>query len=490
MGLVFPCMVRYFQELYASSVVISPLLAGVDASDRFDPVVCEVLDLEAEEFAALNWPEKEVVATFGTLPVPDKFPKKALYETAAATAVLLAHERTGDTLVDEKIALDAFTRVKDFAEKHGLGILLLLYRAVTAYDNMNALAYYGKIPERKFLLGKWHCPWIDYAISDELLMGILNGYYQILLEDRMRFVVLTEQGHQAYQEISQALKDAGYFQNRASLLHISQFNFFRDYEQLAAEIWPESMPVRRRFVDWAGIKPGMRVLELGCGSGPFTFEGGLADRVVPEGSVIAVDPSLGMLARAKNKQQGGAYSWVELKQARAEQLPFEDGAFDAVLGAVFLHFTDHQAALREMRRVTRSGGIVASLHPLKYDYNVPFFREWFRPLFELAAKRNVAPKSYLMLPDDASNAFDAAGLIQIHIENFDFPMVFHDPEKVVRHFIYGIGLFQEELADLPWKAREELIETLRENGEKICKAYPPNDRIIHVPNQFVKGLVP
>ena len=86
-----------------------------------------------------------MTVTFGTLPVPDKFPKKALYETAAATAVLLAHERTGYPLVDEEIALEAFARVRGFAEKHGLGILLLLYKAVSDYDNMNALDYDGRI---------------------------------------------------------------------------------------------------------------------------------------------------------------------------------------------------------------------------------------------------------------------------------------------------------------------------------------------------------
>lgn len=188
--------------------------------------------------------------------------------------------------------------LRGFAEKHGLGILLLPYKAVSDYDSMNALAYYGKIPERKFLLGKWHRPWIDYALSDELLMGVLAGYYQIILEEERRFVVLTEQGHRAFQEITNTLEDAGYFRNQVSLFHISQFNFFEDYEQLAGEIWPVIMPARRRFLDWAGIKPGMRVLELGCGSGPFTFEGGLAERVGPEGSVTAVDPSSGMLARA------------------------------------------------------------------------------------------------------------------------------------------------------------------------------------------------
>ena len=63
-------MVKYFQELSASGVAISPLLAGVDASDRFDPLVFESSDLEAGEFAALHWTEAEVAATFGTLPIP------------------------------------------------------------------------------------------------------------------------------------------------------------------------------------------------------------------------------------------------------------------------------------------------------------------------------------------------------------------------------------------------------------------------------------
>ena len=91
--------------------------------------------------------------------------------------------------------------------------------------------------------------------------------------------------------------------------------------------------MRRRFLDWAGIKPGTRVLELGCGSGPFTFEGGLAERVGPEGSVTAVDPSSGMLARAKAKQHGGKYRGLS-SQAKAGP-PFEDGTFDAVLGVAF-----------------------------------------------------------------------------------------------------------------------------------------------------------
>jgi ubiquinone/menaquinone biosynthesis C-methylase UbiE len=233
----------------------------------------------------------------------------------------------------------------------------------------------------------------------------------------------------------------------------------------------------------------MRVLELGCGSGPFTFEGGLAGRVGPDGKLIAVDPSAGMLSRARAKQQEGGYPWVEFRQARAEQLPFEEKSFDAVIGVGFLQFTDYQAALREMSRVARPGGIVASFHPLQYDYDVPFFKEWFRPIFELAEKHGDGdPKNFIMVTDDASGAFESAGLAQIEIENRGFPMVFHDPEKIVNHFIYGVGLFQEELAGLPWKAREDLIDELKKNGELVCRKYSPDDRTIYVPSQYVKGV--
>lgn len=162
-----------------------------------------------------------------------------------------------------------------------------------------------------------------------------------------------------------------------------------------------------------------------------------------------------------------------------------------MIGSAFLIFTDRKAALKEMRRVTRSGGVVASLHPLLYDFNnISFFYEWFAPIFQLASKRKEQPKTFLFTPGEGIKSFSNAELTLIDSQQPPFPMLFHDPEKVIKHFIYGVGLFQEELAVLPWKAREEIMDSLRKRGEQVCLKYSQEERIFHLPAQLIKGIVP
>ena len=490
MGTSIPELDHTLRTLYGSGLVISPWLAGVDNRDRFDSGVFERLDLEARELAATHWTEAEKIDNFGTLPIPEKFPRIATYETVASTAVFLAHERTGDLLVNEGLALEALRRVENFISAHGFGTLLQAYRFITAYENLNALKYYGSIPEREFLLGSWHRPWIDYTLHDDLLIGGLLDRWQIVIRDNRRHVELTEQGHKTYEELQEVLERSGHFIRQVRLLQISQFNLFTDFENLAEQLLPQSMPLRRFLIDWSCIEQGMKVLDVGCGSGALTIEAGLADRVGPTGKMIGIDPSTGMLNRAKSKLQLKQMPWVEFMVGKAEELPFEDGAFDVVIGSAFLHFTNREAALKEMRRVTRSGGTVVSWHPLIFDFHIPFFHKWFFPIFKFAAKREKQPKSFLFTAEEGLAAFETAGLVGIESKHPPFPMLFHDPEKVIKHMINGVGLFQEELGDLPWKARQDIINELHDLGHLVCKEYPPEERIIYLPNQMLKGIVP
>jgi SAM-dependent methyltransferase len=107
-----------------------------------------------------------------------------------------------------------------------------------------------------------------------------------------------------------------------------------------------------QLADLADLQTGQRVLDVGCGPGALTAE--LVARLGAD-SVAAVDPSEPFVAAARERYPG-----VDVQHASAEQLPYPDGAFDATLGQLVVHFmTDPIAGLREMARVTRNGGIVA-----------------------------------------------------------------------------------------------------------------------------------
>jgi len=115
-----------------------------------------------------------------------------------------------------------------------------------------------------------------------------------------------------------------------------------------------SRPLAVPFADFAGLPlDGGRVLDVGCGPGALTAE--LAGRVGPE-RVAAVDPSEEFVAALRSRQPG-----VEAIRAPAEELPFEAGSFAATLAQLVVNVMDDPVAgLREMARVTRSGGVVAA----------------------------------------------------------------------------------------------------------------------------------
>lgn len=485
----FPDLTSDLITFRQSGLAVSPWLAGASQDGRFDPGIFDILDSEAREYAAVHWTEDLQYNTFGDLPIPERLPRTALYETMASTAVFTAHEIAGKTMVDENIAFKTIDIVEDFSDRFGFARLVEIYSLIASYENQSALAYYGRIPEKEFLKGSWHRPWIDYSLNDEFILGTLAGNYRVVPFEGRRYVELTDRGHLALKRAKSVLETSGYLAQRVSLLHISQFGLYKDYESLAETTWPNLKNTREKFLAWAGIEPGMKVLEIGCGSGSLTFEAGLAELIGPAGHVVAIDPSAGMLARAKSKNKSLQFDWVDFQQSRVEQLPFPDGAFDAVIGSLFLHLTDLPLAITEMTRVTRSNGIIASFHPLKIPLNVPFFAEWFSPILELAAQRNEPPKEYLLPRGRVQKAFASASLTQIESQEYLQANLFLTPDQVIRHFIYGVGWFQEELADLPWKARMEVLDAVTAKGQEVCSKYTTDQRVLEIPGEMVKGRV-
>lgn len=111
---------------------------------------------------------------------------------------------------------------------------------------------------------------------------------------------------------------------------------------------------RKRALYLAGLRSGMKVLDVACGPG-LVAQGALS-LVGPSGSVVGLDPSIGMLREA---QKGPCRNLV---RGVGESLPFPDGYFDFLsMGYALRHVPDLRRAFAEYRRVLKPGGIVLLL---------------------------------------------------------------------------------------------------------------------------------
>jgi ubiquinone/menaquinone biosynthesis C-methylase UbiE len=124
------------------------------------------------------------------------------------------------------------------------------------------------------------------------------------------------------------------------------------YDQLMA---PWSRAVGKQFLDWLALPPGLRWLDVGCGTGAFTEL--LLGEANPR-EVSAVDPAEDQIAYARTKPTGRR---VNFRQAGAQKLPFADRDFDAAAMALVITFVpDPAQALAEMKRVVKPGGMLAT----------------------------------------------------------------------------------------------------------------------------------
>jgi cyclopropane fatty-acyl-phospholipid synthase-like methyltransferase len=121
-------------------------------------------------------------------------------------------------------------------------------------------------------------------------------------------------------------------------------------------------PATRLIFDAAGIRPGMRVLDLGCGAGDVAFVA--ADLVGADGHVVGIDRSPQALARARLRARQRGLAQVRFVEGDVYD-PAPGGPFDAIVGRlVLMYVPDPAAVLRRQATVLCPGGLVV---PVELD---------------------------------------------------------------------------------------------------------------------------
>lgn len=116
-------------------------------------------------------------------------------------------------------------------------------------------------------------------------------------------------------------------------------------------------PGTRRALGLAGLQPGMRVADIGCGVGQVTAD--LADAVGWNGNVVGVDMSGAQLAQAAAHARELGLTNVSWVEASAMDTGLPSSSFDLVYCRfLLLHLEKPEAALREMHRILRPGGVL------------------------------------------------------------------------------------------------------------------------------------
>jgi SAM-dependent methyltransferase len=183
------------------------------------------------------------------------------------------------------------------------------------------------------------------------------------------------------------------------------------------------------FADFAGIRPGLTALDVGCGSGVLTEE--LASRLGPE-QVAGIDPS--PLLEACAVRVPGA----DLRSGAAEQLPWPDAVFDAALAQLVIHFLDGPGAgVGEMQRVVRAGGVVAAC-----SWDFADGMEMLRAFWEAARSGDTSvagERTSFGTRDDLDELWRARGFEEISVEALDVSTRYESFDDLWASFLLGVG---------------------------------------------------
>jgi ubiquinone/menaquinone biosynthesis C-methylase UbiE len=175
------------------------------------------------------------------------------------------------------------------------------------------------------------------------------------------------------------------------------------------------------IVDEARIVPGLRVLDVACGSGEPSIS--IAALMQGSGHVVGIDLAAASLQVARERAGARRLTNTEFLQADVQQLPFADGTFDRVvsrLGVMF--FSSLDIALRQMHRVLKPGGRTS--HLAWGSMQQPYFQSTIGTVLKLLPEFSVPASAKVMFQ------FGEPGVLAAALERAGFTKVEERVQKV------------------------------------------------------------
>jgi SAM-dependent methyltransferase len=182
------------------------------------------------------------------------------------------------------------------------------------------------------------------------------------------------------------------------------------------------------------VPPDKTWLDVGCGTGALSQV--TLDSASPR-NVLGVDPSDGFVSFARHKVTDPR---AKFQVGDAQKLPLADNSFDTAVAGLVINFIPDQAkAVREMMRVTRSGGSVAA-YVWDYSGEMQMMRRFWDAA--VALESNATPldegrRFPVCRPEPLTGLFEQAGLGSVAVRSIDTPTIFKDFDDYWTPFLGG-----------------------------------------------------
>jgi SAM-dependent methyltransferase len=216
-----------------------------------------------------------------------------------------------------------------------------------------------------------------------------------------------------------------------------------------------SRPLAPEFAQASRVEHGLRVLDVGCGTGALTST--IAD-IVGADQVAGVDPSEPFVEQCRENLPG-----ADIRVGPAEALPFADAEFDRALAQLVFHFVDDPiASVREMARVTRPGGVVSAC---VWDMTggMTMIGAYWEAVSEAGVPGRSEVERFGGKPGQLAGLWRDTGLREVDDRSITVSSAYRDFDELWATFRAGVGPVGVHAESLEGDALDAVRETFRRN---------------------------